>query len=304
MAGLIGFGIDQIKEKIKKNEEARQSGLVIDSLEARIADSAKDKSPEELEGFSKAFDALRKAKLTTTETLAVAKTLAPDMFSEMGSLGAMPAVVFDPDTGTYSDTQGNTIDNIRRGQTVRNRAISPEFSADRAAATSEASTRAKEEVQLDYPQLDDKTKSAVSAYRFIEPRVKGLETLIDGGLFKDAALLKQIAVDASGDLVVPDGSPLEEAIGLINDIKLTGFNIAGTAFTGTEKEVAFNLLNPVGKSDKRYKRDLNSFKDLFGTRVEAGVEGLRGAKTTAAQSKASKEISGMSDDELRKLAGL
>ena len=110
MAGLIGFGIDQIKEKIKKNEEARQSGLVIDSLEARIADSAKDKSPEELEGFSKAFDALRKAKLTTTETLAVAKTLAPDMFSEMGSLGAMPAVVFDPDTGCAVDWGSDNVD--------------------------------------------------------------------------------------------------------------------------------------------------------------------------------------------------
>ena len=144
-----------------------------------------------------------------------------------------------------------------------------------------AKKRGEEEMKLDFPNLNEKQQSAMSAYKFITPRVDKLKTLIDEGLFKDAKLVKQITLDKSGDLVVPDGSPLEEAIGNINDIKLTGFDIAGAAFTGTEKEVAFNLLSPVGKSDKRWKRDLTSFQDLFGTRVESGVEGLKGARKIA-----------------------
>lgn len=149
--------------------------------------------------------------------------------------------------------------------------------------------KAKQEVKLDYPNLDEKGKSAVAAYKFVSPRVEKLNTLIDNGLFKDATLIKQITMNKSGDLVVPNGSPLEEAIGYINDIKLTGFNIAGAAFTGTEKQVAFTLLDPTGKSDERYKRDLASFRDLFGTRVEAGVEGLRGAKKIAEEVKSKRE---------------
>jgi len=102
-------------------------------------------------------------------------------------------------------------------------------------------------------------------------------------------LAKQISIGPKGDFIVPNGSPLEEVIGLYNDIKLTGFNIAGTAFTGTEKETAFALLDPRAKSDKRIKRDLASFQELFGSRVESGVAGLRGAKETAKEIKAKRE---------------
>lgn len=277
MAVGSAAALETIKEKIKANEEARQSGLILDSLEARITANAvkESKTPEELSGFTKSFDALRKAKLGAAETLSVAKAIAPDMFKDQS-----PINVYNVGQNGQLTSAGR----VEHGSKVFKQALT----ADEMASRSEASTRAKEEVQLDYPQLDDKSKSAVSAYKFISPRVQKLNGLIDSGIFGQGGaerLTKQIISTPQGELIVPDGSPLEELVGLYNDIKLTGFNIAGTAFTGTEKETAFALLDPRGKSDKRIKRDLASFQDLFATRVEAGVEGLRGAKETASDIK-------------------
>lgn len=78
---------EAIRNKIKNNEEQRKSSLILDSLEARISENAiKSGGGEEaLEGYSKSFDALRKAKLTASETLAVAKAISPNMFKDMSS---------------------------------------------------------------------------------------------------------------------------------------------------------------------------------------------------------------------------
>lgn len=148
--------------------------------------------------------------------------------------------------------------------------------------------KAKQDVKLDYPTLDEKGRGALAAYKYIGPRIEKLNGLIDSGVFgkgQAERLTKQIIAGPKGELIVPDGSPLEEVVGLYNDIKLNGFQIAGTAFTGTEKETAFALLDPRGKSDERIKRDLESFRDYFGTRVEAQVGGLREAKKVAQEVK-------------------
>lgn len=205
------------------------------------------------------------------------------------------------------------------GATSARKDIELEMNPKIAAATEEATKdvelarnpeiaaevkRAQEEVALDYPTLDDKAKSAVSAYKFISPRIEQINKIVDSGVFGKNGLeryAKQIAVNSRGELVVPDGSPLENVIGLYNDIKLTGFNIAGTAFTGTEKETAFALLDPRAKSDERIKRDLKSFEELFSSRIETGVEGLRGAKKIVSDIKASKDLASMSDEELQKI---
>lgn len=225
--------------------------------------------------------------------LAATSTPVKGFVVDASSAKATP--VINPETGKPEFAPGTRLLQApMSAQTVAERTrASKEAGAEVELATKPTIAaeveKAKQEVKLDYPNLDEKGKSAVAAYKFVSPRVEKLNTLIDNGLFKDATLIKQITMNKSGDLVVPNGSPLEEAIGYINDIKLTGFNIAGAAFTGTEKQVAFTLLDPTGKSDERYKRDLASFRDLFGTRVEAGVEGLRGAKKIAEEVKSKRE---------------
>ena len=223
--------------------------------------------------------------------IGITESVGDDLESQK-NIGEMIAKALNPKESSPTNiyVQGNDGAPVQTGTVPHgSKVFKKNLTTDEYVERAEESTRAKEEVKLDYPVLDDKSRSAVSAYKYVGPRVSRLGELVDGGLFKDARLVQQITIDKSGDLIVPDGSPLEEAIGLVNDIKLTGFNIAGTAFTGTEKEVAFNLLNPIGKGDKRWKRDLQSFQELFGMRVEAGVEGLRGAKEVAKDVKTKRE---------------
>ena len=215
--------------------------------------------------------------------LGIVESVGTD-YETQKNIGDMIAKSLNPKSNSPTNiyVQGNDGEPVKTGEVPHgSKVFKKNLTTDEYVERASESTKAREEVKLDYPELDDKARSAVSAYKYVGPRVERLSELVDSGLFKDARLVSQIIIDKSGDLVVPDGSPLEEAIGMVNDIKLTGFNIAGTAFTGTEKEVAFNLLNPIGKSDKRWKRDLNSFQELFGMRVESGVEGLRGAKKVA-----------------------
>lgn len=76
--------LEAIKEKIKLNEEARQSGAVLDSIEAKIVEHAtkSGKTPEEIAAVSKSMDAVRKAKLSATESISLGKMLAPEVFAD------------------------------------------------------------------------------------------------------------------------------------------------------------------------------------------------------------------------------
>lgn len=272
-----------VAEKIKRNAEKRQSEAIFDVIQIKIAeDQGKSgKTPEDIKAFGEKIDKVAKIGFSPNEAVQIGKMISPELFRDQ-----TPVNIF---------MQGNDGSLQKTGQVSgRDKVFKQALTADEMADRSSASTRAKEEVMLDYPDLDEKGKSAVSAFKFISPRIEKLNQLIDGGIFGQGGaerLTKQIIATPGGELIVPDGSPLEELTGLYNDIKLTGFNIAGTAFTGTEKETAFSLLDPRGKSDKRIKRDLSSFQDLFGTRIQSAVGGLREAKETA------KEISSKKSED-------
>jgi|GEM_PF-4208761 len=80
--------LEAIREKIQANEEARQSGLIIDILEEKIVKSAlsKAKNPTEAaeaaNAVSSSLDALRKAKFPLKTTMMVAEMIAPDALSK------------------------------------------------------------------------------------------------------------------------------------------------------------------------------------------------------------------------------
>ena len=124
-------------------------------------------------------------------------------------------------------------------------------------------------------------QGAVAAYQYIQPRLKQIQDIVgQGELSGDgfSRLAKQVTVGKSGELVVPDGSPLESLIGALNDIKLTGFGLGGKNFTENEAKIIFGRLDPTGKSDKRFLQDLNSLQEFFKLKAEAGTRGLSDTK--------------------------
>lgn len=152
---------------------------------------------------------------------------------------------------------------------------------------------AQRQATVNNPMVNQDTQGAVSAYQYVQPRIQRLNEMIDSGLLK-GDLLKQVTVGKSGDLVVPDGSPLEEMIGLLNEIKLTGFGLGGKNFTENEAKIVFGRLDPTGKSDKRIKSDLAGLQEFFKEKAQAGTRGLSETKAiiggnvkseTAAQTK-------------------
>lgn len=140
---------------------------------------------------------------------------------------------------------------------------------------------AQRQATVDNPQVSQDTQGAVAAYQYIQPRLKQIQDIVGQGEFSGdgfSRLAKQVTVGKSGELVVPDGSPLESLIGALNDIKLTGFGLGGKNFTENEAKIIFGRLDPTGKSDKRFLQDLNSLQEFFKLKAEAGTRGLSDTK--------------------------
>lgn len=130
-------------------------------------------------------------------------------------------------------------------------------------------------------KLTQEQADSVAAIDYITPRYDRITTtmndskLFEGNTFEKLA--KQITVSKQGDLIVPDGHPLEDMIGAINDIRLTGFALGGKNFTESEQKILFDRLSPVGKSKARYEKDLKSLPDFFKAKIRAMKGGMRGA---------------------------
>lgn len=324
--------LETMKEKIKKENETAKSSIMIGSLQDRILqehNNGKITQEEASAGYT-ALAKMKKSGLESTEVATLAKLAMPNLFDSEKTKGPKGVFVTErnKETGAYQVRNAITGEVVTDPSKISSNAevmketmpveeyVSRITEAAKGKAAVELETqpkiaaeveRAKEEVRLDYPDLDEKSRAAVSAYKFISPRVNQLKNIIDLKVFGDDGLVrlaKQITVDKKGDLIVPDGSPLESVVGLYNDIKLTGFNIAGTAFTGTEKETAFALLNPVGKSDDRIKRDLDSFVNLFATRIESGVGGMKEARKILSDLKLNTSIPSFGSEEEAIKAGV
>lgn len=150
-------------------------------------------------------------------------------------------------------------------------------SVDTVKQKAEASRQAT----VNNPMVNQDTQGAVAAYQYIQPRLDKIRSLVGSGALSGdtfTKLAKQVTVGKSGELVVPDGSPLESLIGDLNDIKLTGFGLGGKNFTENEAKIIFGRLDPTGKSDARFLKDLNSLQEFFKLKAEAGTRGLSDTK--------------------------
>lgn len=170
----LASSLDIIKEKIKQNEEARKSSTLIDSLEARIIESAAKtgKAPEDLAALSKSFDALRKAKLSPTETLSVSKAIAPDMFKDQTAVN-----IFNVGQNGELTSAGQ----VPHGSKVFKQALTPEEVAARTGATQEATYEGQKGVADRAFSLRTEFQGLqqVKDYQVIKSQVESMDALLN-----------------------------------------------------------------------------------------------------------------------------
>lgn len=155
------------------------------------------------------------------------------------------------------------------------------------------------------PLLDQDTKGAVAAYDYSIPRLERVSKALSSIGEKDfGQIVKQIQIGSNNDLIVPDGSPLEDLVGAINDIRLTGFGLGGKNFTENEAKIVFGRLNPVGKSLGRYIKDINSLPDFFKAKINAGTGGSKFSKSVASKENPLSGSDSIDYDSLLKEAGI
>ncbi len=171
------------------------------------------------------------------------------------------------------DDQGNLVQSgsVARNAVVKQLPQSVDQIAEKAKASREATT--------ENPQLDQDTQRAIAALDFLNPRLDNATKILDKiGKDEFEKLSTQIQVGANNEFLVPNGSPLEELVAELNDAKLTGFGLAGAAYTDTEKETVEGGFNPIGKSFERFKRDISRNRDFFTSKAKAGTIGLKEAR--------------------------
>lgn len=187
----------------------------------------------------------------------------------MNGMGGQPQGVMK----TYKDPMGNTF--------VTKQFMDYQSKLDKKRSKN-ITDRGKSlhDYKANNPILDQDTKGAVSAYEYSVPRLQRVSEAL-GQISEDdfSNIVKQIQVGANNDLIVPDGSPIEDLVGAINDIRLTGFGLGGKNFTENEAKIVFGRLNPVGKSRARYQRDINSLPDFFQSKIKTGLGGRSNAES-------------------------
>lgn len=176
------------------------------------------------------------------------------------------------------DDQGNLVQSgsVAKNAVVKQLPQSVNQIAEKAKASREATT--------ENPQLDQDTQKAIAALDFLKPRLDNANKILDKiGKDEFEKLSTQIQIGANNELIVPNGSPLEDLVAELNDAKVTGFSIAGAAYTDTEKATVEGGFNPIGKSFDRFKRDIIRNQDFFTSKARAGTMGLKEARAKVAE---------------------
>ena len=297
--------LDALKEKIKedvalKKEEATAADDMANAF--KIAEATGDakliKAITDLAYTQDSATGKLKANKITPGMAKSASTLATGGFNLMQRVKALDErtksaylmQIGDDGKPKLVDTITNEIitdpSKVKGNAVVFKETLTPEQIGSRALASREATT--------ENPQLDQQTQSAIAALDFINPRIESANKILNSiGKKQFENLVTQVQIGANNELIVPPG-PLEDLVAEINDIKITGFGIAGSAYTGNERQVVEGSLNPIGKSFERYKRDLNRNKDFFSARAKAGTMGLKEARKVAKKN-SSRAIEGSDD---------
>lgn len=167
--------LEMLKEKIKQNEESRQSGMIIDTLEAKIVENAlkSGKSPEEATALSKAFDGVRKAKLSASETMAMAKVIQPELFAT-GKSSVGGRILMAGQGGVKQ------IGNYGPGDKVFKEALTPEQLSERTTATEEAKYGGPKEIAARAFSLRNEFQAlpTIKDFQVVRNQVNAMDSLV------------------------------------------------------------------------------------------------------------------------------
>lgn len=165
------------------------------------------------------------------------------------------------------------------------------------------------EMITENPTVDVDTQKALTAYSFLDENLSQVKNIVKTAdkAFGDTPLsqiFNKYVVDKGNQFLVKEGSPygdvLEDLVSLMNSARITGFNIAGAAYTGNERETVEANLNFTGKSSRRILKDLDNYQKYFELKAKAGLMGLKEARSIVNQPNksqtASKPEDGMDDD--------
>lgn len=256
-------------------------GILNDVMQYRARKEADREA--QANAIPQALLAYQSAKQTQQDNLLKQLTVQATLAKSGLAIGQDGKLVRDDSIGNltnknvYAVDAGGNLKNVGAvgaRDVVKQLPLSANNIKDRAEASREAVT--------ENPQLDDVTKKAIAAAEFINPRLENALNILDAiGPDKFEELTTQIQIGANNEFLVPNGSPLEELVAELNDSKVTGFNIAGAAYTDTEKATVEGGLNPMGKGFNRFKRDLVRNRDFFNSRIKAGTMGLKEARKLA-----------------------
>lgn len=177
------------------------------------------------------------------------------------------------------DDQGNLVQSgsVPKGGVVKQ--------LPQSTGTIREKSEARRMATADNPTINQDTQGAVSAYNFMKPRLQEVNDILSknpwGTGFEKIA--KQIVINPNtNELIVPDDykndASLERLVGLLNDMRITGFGLGGKQLTESEQKIVLSGLDPVGKSPERFSKDLQRLPDIFKEKIKAGTMGLSDVK--------------------------
>lgn len=174
------------------------------------------------------------------------------------------------------------------------------------------------EMVTENPQVDQDTQKAITAYAYLDENLAQVKNIIKTAdkVFGDtplAQIFNKYVVDDGNQFLVKEGSPygdsLEDLVSLMNSARLTGFNIAGAAYTPTEQKNVEANLRFTGKSNRRILKDLDNYQKYFELKAKSGLMGLKEARESIKPKKVVDTVKtdNLSDDdayaEYLKMAG-
>lgn len=160
------------------------------------------------------------------------------------------------------------------------------------------------------PKLDTDQASAVSSAQTFGPQMDKIASMVRGGIFNSnrpgilgniERTSRQFGVDSGIPMLTSADPQLQEVQGYLNSVRRYAFGEGGKNLTGTEKEIVYRLLDTTGKNDEQIISDHKKAMQTIESKASMALGG-RNAAIAGVQQPI--DLSSMSDDELKKIAGV
>ena len=159
------------------------------------------------------------------------------------------------------------------------------------------------------PKLTGEETAAVAAENVFVPTAEQIKSKTKGGVFKSkfgdiGRTYRQAAAGQENALFTSYDPQLQALQGNINSIRRYVFGEGGKQLTPFEAKVVMALINPTGKSDAQYLTDIGEATRIIEEKSRLALGGANVAKQRFGQPSQTNDLSQLSDEELRQMAGL